>query len=119
MLRHQYCTYRNVCAFPAHPAPPFGFLIAMPCLHYGMGGLAFYERSRIRETSAMKWNTPDWWFGLLAGAVFGFYIAMSFVDKFSSDARSYIAIFGLVGFFVVTAVRAWHRQKNPPTSTQR
>jgi len=66
----------------------------------------------------MKWNTPDWVCGLLAGMLFGIFLAMSFVEEFSSDARSYIGIFGLVGCFIVTAVRGRLRVKRPPTSTQ-
>jgi hypothetical protein len=30
----------------------------------------------MREIIAMKWNTPDWLFGLLAGMLFGIYLAM-------------------------------------------
>jgi hypothetical protein len=66
----------------------------------------------------MKWNTPDWWFGLLAGMLLGFYLALSFAEKFSPEVRSSIGIFGLVGFFIITALREWRRPKNPPTSTR-
>ena len=69
----------------------------------------------------MKWNTPDWWFGVLAGVLFGLFMAMSFVERFfepSSDARSYIGLFGLFGCLIVVHVRRWRlRLKNPPMST--
>jgi hypothetical protein len=74
----------------------------------------------------MKWNTSDWLLGLLAGVLFGLFLAFlatSFVESIlgpSSEARSYIGIFGLVGYFIVVSVRNWRllRPKNPPTSTQ-
>jgi len=69
----------------------------------------------------MKWNTPDWWAGLLAGVLFGLFLAMSFVERIfqpSPDVRSYIGIFGLVGYLIVVLVRSWRlRPKNPSTST--
>ena len=70
----------------------------------------------------MKWNTPDWWTGVLAGLFFGIWITMSFVEHFfqpSPDARSYIGIAGLFCSLIVTWVRRWWlRPKNPPASTR-
>jgi hypothetical protein len=69
----------------------------------------------------MKWNTPDWWFGILAGVLFGHFIALNLVEYFiapSSNARSYIGLAGMVGYLIVVYVRLWRlRRKNPPAST--
>jgi len=80
---------------------------------------------RIREISAMKWNTPDWLFGLLAGVLFGLFIAMTCLErvfdslKASSDTRSYIGIFGFIGYLIVLLVRSrWLRRKNTSTSAE-
>jgi hypothetical protein len=92
-----------------------------PCLHYGMGELELGERSPIRKIRAMKWNTPDWSFGVLAGVLFGHYIALSLVDGIfqpSSDARRLIGLSGLIAFLIVLEVRRWWlRSKNTPAST--
>ena len=66
----------------------------------------------------MKWNTPDWCLGLLAGTLFGLYVAMSFVRivERSPDARSYIVLFGML---TVIGVRHAVLRKKPPSSTQR
>jgi hypothetical protein len=70
----------------------------------------------------MRWNTPDWWFGVLAGVLFGFWLALCFVEGLftpSSDARSYIGIVGLVGYAIVVQVRSWRlRRQSPTTPTQ-
>jgi hypothetical protein len=79
---------------------------------------------RIREISAMKWNTPDWLFGLLAGVLFGLFIAMTCLERVfdsleaSSGTRSLIGIFGFVGYLIVLLVRHWWRQKNTPASIE-
>ena len=80
---------------------------------------------RLREISSVKWNTPDWLFGLLAGVLFGLFIAMSCLERLldsleaSSGTRSYIGIFGMIGYLIVLLVRHWSRQrKNTPMSAQ-
>jgi hypothetical protein len=87
-----------------------------------MDGLELQEPSRITEMGSMKWNTPDWWFGLLAGMLFGLFIALSIVDGIfqpSTDARGWIGFSGLVGYVIVVTVRGWRlRPKNSPASTQ-
>ncbi len=69
----------------------------------------------------MKWNTPDWSFGCLAGVLFGHYIALNLLDGIyqnSSDTRHLIGIVGLIAFLIVIEVRKWClRSKNPPAST--
>jgi hypothetical protein len=69
----------------------------------------------------MKWNTPDWWFGLVAGVLFGLFLALNFLERIfapGSDAGSYIGLFGLVGYLIVVHVRRWRlRPKNPSAST--
>jgi xanthosine utilization system XapX-like protein len=69
----------------------------------------------------MKWNTPDYLFGLHAGTLFGIYVAMTFVHlaEPSSAVRSYLGLFGLFGMFAVIHVRQWAIRRTPPTSTQR
>jgi hypothetical protein len=70
----------------------------------------------------MKWNTPDWWFGLLAGVLFGLFIALSVVDGIfepSPDARRWIGFYGLVGYMIVVLVRGWRlKRKNRPASDE-
>jgi hypothetical protein len=86
----------------------------------GMGELELQERSHMREISTMKWNTPDWWLGLLAGVLFGHYIALCMVDGIiqpSSDAKKWIGVSGLIGNLIVVQVRSWRfRSKTPPAS---
>jgi hypothetical protein len=69
----------------------------------------------------MKWNTPDWWLGLLCGELFGLYIGFSLIDGIfqpSSDVKSWIGISGLIASLVVVQVRSWRfRSNNPPAST--
>lgn len=84
--------------------------------------LELQELSHIREISPMKWNTPDWWFGLLAGVLFGHYVALSVVDGIfqpCSDARGWIGLSGLVASLTVVQVRSWRfRAKTLPASTR-
>jgi hypothetical protein len=72
------------------------------------------------EISAMKWNTPDWLFGLLAGTLFGLYIDMAIGQTFEPgpDARSYIGLVGMFGFLAVISLRQWYLRKNAPPRTQ-
>ena len=66
-----------------------------------------------KEISAMKWNTPDWLFGWLAGTLFGLYIDMAIGQTFepSPDARSYIGLVGMFGFLAVIILRQrWLRR---------
>ena len=73
----------------------------------------------------MKWNTPDWLFGLLAGMLFGLFIAMSCLERLldlleaGSGTRGFIGISGMIGYLIVLLVRHWSRQrKNTPMSEQ-
>jgi hypothetical protein len=70
----------------------------------------------------MKWNSLDWLFGLLAGVLFGLFIALSIVDGIiqpSSDDRGWIGFSGLIGYLIVCSVRGWLLwRKNPPASTR-
>jgi xanthosine utilization system XapX-like protein len=72
------------------------------------------------EISAMKWNTPDYLFGLYAGTLFGIFLAMTIVKTVepSPDVRSYIGLFGLFGMLAVINVRHRVLRKTPPSSTQ-
>jgi hypothetical protein len=72
------------------------------------------------EIIAMKWNTPDWLFGLLAGTLFGLYIDMAIGQTFepSPDARSYIGLIGMFGFLAVIILRHRWLRKNAPPRTQ-
>ena len=86
-------------------------------------GLELHERSRVREISAMKSNTSDWWFWFLGGILFGLYLDWVIVQTFelSSDASRYIGLFGLVGVMALVYGRQWalrKSRKNPPASTQ-
>ncbi len=69
----------------------------------------------------MKWNTPDWSFGFLAGLSFGQYIALGVVDRIfqiGPDAKRWIGISGMIAFLIVLEVRRWRlRSKEPPVST--
>jgi hypothetical protein len=84
--------------------------------------LWFADGSHKREPSAMKWNTPDWLFGLFAGMLFGLWVAMIFIEKIfepSSDARSYIGIVSIFGYLTVVLVRSRRlRPKNRSSSIQ-
>jgi hypothetical protein len=88
---------------------------------HGMSELELHEWLRIREIIAMKWNTPDWWLGLLAGVLFGQFIEMSIVEGVfqpSSDARRWIGLSGFLAFLIVVQVRWWRfRSKNPSAPT--
>lgn len=86
-----------------------------------MGALELKDWARIGEISAIKWNAPDWWFGLLAGVLFGHYIALSIVDGIfqpSSDTKNWIGVSSFNANLIVVQVRSWRlRSKNPPAPT--
>jgi membrane associated rhomboid family serine protease len=70
----------------------------------------------------MKWNTPDWWLGILTGELFGLYLALSLIDGIfqpSTDAKNWIGVSGLIGSLIVVMVRSWRFRRNKvPASTR-
>jgi hypothetical protein len=70
----------------------------------------------------LKPFSADWGWGLLAGILLGFALAMIFVEpEFitpESKAKDYVAIGGIVGATLVVVVRNWLAPGDKPTDGQ-
>jgi xanthosine utilization system XapX-like protein len=59
----------------------------------------------------MKSNNAARLLDFLSGILFGFMLAMVFVDHTSPDAIKFIGVFGMVGWSIITSLRLWHERK--------